>query len=104
MDDAFYSDGGSQDGNDPAEEKGETTDSIDEEEAENPTALIPMSALGDNAKEGDVITMRVKKVYGDEVEVSISSSKDSKPKKESQSPDEELDSMDSMKGGRYGSM
>ena len=92
MSDAFYS---SPEGEEEVAEETETTEetpeSVDEEEAANPTALLPTSALGKNAKVGDSITVKVVKIYGDEVEVSISSSE--KDSSLSKTADEELDSM-----------
>jgi len=92
MSDAFYS---SPEGTEEVAEETETTEetpeSVDEEEAANPTALLPTSALGKNAKVGDSITVKVVKIYGDEVEVSISSSE--KDSSLSKTADEELDSM-----------
>ena len=90
MDDAFYAD-------DSEGSEKEAPESIDEEESKYATALIPTSALGESAKKGDMITMKVVKVYGDEVEVELSSSRENN-KTESQTPSEELDEMDSMKG------
>jgi len=97
MDDSLYSDDSASD-----KTEKETPESVDEEESQNPTALIPTSALGGNAKQGDTITMRVVKVHGEEVEVEISSSSSKKTKNDSMTPSEELDEMDSMKGPRGG--
>lgn len=66
---AFYSPGG-QKGSSDIE-----TRSVDEEEAANPTSLIPLSALGENVKEGDTVTVRVVKLYDDEAEVEVTSGK-----------------------------
>lgn len=68
--------------------------SVDEENAESPTAIVPKSVLGEGTKVGDVCEMRVVADHGDEMEMEYVS----EPKEEStetQSPDEELDSMDS---------
>ena len=69
-----------------------TPDSIDEEEAANPTALIPTSALGGKVKAGDTVTIRVVKIYDDEAEVEISSASE-KSKPEAMSSDMELEAM-----------
>ncbi len=94
VDDSLYSDGES---SDATEEKTEPTDSVDEEAAENPTALLPLSALGGKAKAGDTVTMKVVKLHGsDEVEVEITSSSDETPDKEPATDDEELGELDKM--------
>lgn len=89
MDDAFYSD---------TEETSESKspESIDQEEAENPTALLPKSALGKDCKPGDKYTVKVVKVYGeDEVEVKVLPHKKTETDNtESMTASEELDSME----------
>lgn len=87
MDDSLYSA--------PEGEKEEATkdeaESVDDQNEENPTALIPTSALGKSAKVGDSITMKVTKIEGEEAIVELSSG-DKKTDKEMSSSDE-LDSM-----------
>ena len=68
-------------------------ESVDDEETENPTALLPVSSLGGNVKVGDSVTVRVVKVYDDEAEVEITSGKTEKPAKGEMSANEELDAM-----------
>ncbi len=93
MEDAFYSSpAGTEEVAEETETTKETPDSIDEEEAASPTALIPTSALGKSAKVGDTITIKVVKIYDDEAEVQISSGKT--PTSETQSADDELDAME----------
>lgn len=87
MDDALYS---APEGDKEEATKDEAA-SIDDQNEENPTALIPLSALGKNVKEGDSITLKVSKIDGEEAIVSLSSG-DKKANKE-QSSDDELDSM-----------
>lgn len=87
VDDAFYS---APEG-DKEEAPKDEAESIDDQNEENPTALIPLSALGKNVKEGDSITLKVSKIEGEEAIVSLSSG-DKKTDKE-QSSDDELDSM-----------
>lgn len=70
MDDSLYADGGESDG---VDDKAEPKDSVDEQEAANPTALIPASAFGGSVKAGDTGTWKAIKNHGEEVEVSISS-------------------------------
>lgn len=90
MDDSLY-------GGEPAEEKGEPKESVDEENAEHPTALLPKSAFGPKCKPGDSVTMKVIKDHGDEVEVELTSaSEDDETKTESKDANDELDSMDDM--------
>lgn len=88
-DDAFYStpDGGEE----AVVEETDETASVDEVEAANPTALLPKTALGTNPKPGDTITVKVLKVFDDEVSVELSSK--SKDKEETKSADMELDEM-----------
>lgn len=71
-------------------------DSVDEQNAENATALLPKSALGKNVKEGDKITLTVTKLHGEEVMVSLSS-KSKTEKTEPKSADEDIDSL----AGKY---
>jgi len=90
MSDAFYS---SPEGTEEVEETEtteETPESVDEEEAANPTALLPVSALGKNAKIGDTVTLKITKLYDDEAEVEISSGK---TPTEPMSADAEIDAM-----------
>jgi hypothetical protein len=70
------------------------TETVDEEADEQPSALLPKSALaGMSLKEGETITLKVVKDYGDEIEVSPVSGP-SKPKKSMMtSSDDELDMM-----------
>jgi len=82
---------------DAAETENETPDSIDEQEAENPTALLPLSALGKNVKAGDTVTLKVVKLYDDEAEVELSSETETESPAEDASAGEELDSMDTEK-------
>ncbi len=93
VDDSLYSDG---EPSDAADAKAEPQDSVDEKAAENPTALLPLSALGGKAKAGDTVTMKVVKLHGDEVEVEISSSSDETPDNEPATDDEELGELDKM--------
>lgn len=68
MDDLYASkDAGTQ--SETADET-ETPESVDEESESEPTALLPKSAFGGKTpKEGETVTLRVVKDYGDEVEV-----------------------------------
>lgn len=74
------------------ESETESPESVDEEADSEPSALVPKSALaGCNCKEGQTITMKVVKDYGDEVELAPVSG----PKKPMMSSaDEEIDGMD----------
>lgn len=95
MSDAFYS---SPEGEEEVSEETETTEetppeSIDEEEAANPTALLPTSALGKGAKVGDTITIKVVKIYDEEAEVQISSGKSKPTTEKTISADAELEAM-----------
>lgn len=95
MDDAFYSEPKEDNMPEPGPSE-DVPESIDEEEADNPTALLPVSSLGGNVKVGDSVTVRVVKVYDDEAEVEITSgnTKPAKPGPTSEmSANEELDSM-----------
>lgn len=95
MEDAFYSSPeGAEEVSEETETTEETPESIDEEEAANPTALIPTSALGKSAKIGDTITLKVVKIYDDEAEVRISSGKTKTTTEETMSADDELDAME----------
>lgn len=86
LDDSLYAD-------EPAEKA--KPDSVDEEAAENPTALLPLSAFGGKAKAGDTVTMRIVKVHGsDEVEVEISESVEEES--EMDTDDEELKQLEEM--------
>ena len=59
----------------PAKEEAAAPDkSVDEQNAEKPTALLPVSALGKGVKVGDSITVTVTKVMGDEATVELSGS------------------------------
>ncbi len=71
---------------------------MDDEAAENPTALLPLSALGGKAKPGDTVTLKIVKLHGDEVEVEISSSKEETMEDEDDmaTDDEELGELDKM--------
>ena len=95
MDDSLYADNISDKEENPAEDK---TESIDEENAENPTALIPTSALGGSAKVGDSVTLKVVALHDDEAEVEIASGKKGESKEEG-SADDELESMASTNKG-----
>ncbi len=90
MSDAFPDDEGA------TEETASETEevSVDEENAENPTALLPLSAFGKGAKAGDTITLKVVKLHGDEVEVELSAKTKSEETEKPMSADAELDSMD----------
>lgn len=84
MDDSLY-------GDESPADKPEENASVDEENAEEPTALLPMSALGGNAKVGDMLTLKVLKLHGDEVEVSIASSSDDEAGETESYGDEDMD-------------
>lgn len=69
--------------------------SVDEEEAENPTALLPRAALGKGAKIGDTVTLKVVAIHGDdEIEVALSQGK--RETKEPKTANAEIDEMDAM--------
>jgi len=71
MDPAIYSDEA------PAKEETAAPDkSVDEQNAEKPTALLPVSALGKGVKVGDSITLTVTKLAGDEATVELSGSEE----------------------------
>jgi hypothetical protein len=92
MDDSLYADKG-----DEKESPDEgANESVDEENAENPTALIPLSALGKGAKEGDSITLKVKKIEGEEAVVEIAAGKS---EESDTSANDELDTMASNNKG-----
>lgn len=74
LDEALYGDEPERDESKAESTYSKSEESVDEEAAENLTALLPLSALGGKAKSGDTITMRVVKVLGDEVSVEISES------------------------------
>lgn len=76
----------------PASEE-KAPETVDEENASNAskTILAPKAALGSMTKVGDECMMRVVADHGDEVELEYSDKED---KKESMSPDEEIDAMD----------
>lgn len=94
---AFYSPG--------SESADIDTRTIDEEEAANPTSLIPLSALGKDVKEGDTVTVRVVKLYDDEAEVEVTSGENNHEEEEEMpmnrggmmEANRELDSMDQEK-------
>lgn len=96
MDDSLYAGDGS--GKESAAE--DSPESIDEENAENPTALIPTSALGGKAKVGDSVMLKVVAIHDDEAEVEIASSKEMGMKDKPEANDE-LDSMSLMNKGGY---
>lgn len=88
MDDSLYSDESSSDSKSDAES------SVDEEAAENPTALLPVSSLG-GAKVGDTVTVKIVKLHGDEAEVKISSSdNESESESEPGEKDDEYNEME----------
>ena len=80
MDDSLYSD-------ESADSKS-APESVDEQAAENPTALLPLSALGGKAKVGDILTLKIVKLHGDEAEVEIESAHEGKSESESDSGEE----------------
>lgn len=95
----------------PTETKGRGEgESIDQEEAEATTAILPMKvAQGkhpDPVKEGDEIVLKVVKVYGDEVEVEYSETPASKIGKSEgygeSDANAELDKMDKGNPGGMG--
>lgn len=92
MDDSIYADDG-------VEEKPESNPSVDEETAEHPTALVPLSALGGGAKVGDTVTLKVVKVHGEEAEVEIASSHGEPTTKTASTGPEEEPDMDAMMEG-----
>lgn len=92
MTDAFYSEP-EMESETETEVETETPESIDEMEAENPTALIPTSALGKNPKEGDTITLKVVAIHDGEAEVELSTGETKPMKREMMAPDDELDEM-----------
>lgn len=93
MSDAFPSDDVEETETETETSKEETkADSVDEQNAENVTAILPTASLGKNVKDGDSITMTVKKVHGAETEV-ILSSKSKTEKTEPKSADEDIDSL-----------
>ena len=92
MNDAFYK----------APDRGEGSRTIDEEEENPQTALLPKSVCGDASyKEGDTITLRIVKDHGDEYEVEHSEPEEERGRGagRSQQPpipaDDELAAMDS---------
>lgn len=85
MDDSLYAEKG-MDETAPKE-------SVDEESAAKPTALIPTSAFGGNVTVGDTVTMKVLKLHGEEVEVELSSDGETESPAEELSANEELDTM-----------
>lgn len=90
MEDLYPSKPDAEEETESAEDEG--AESVDEEAAEESTALVPKSALaGCDCKEGSTITMKVVKNYGDEVllEPVNTPSKPTEP-----SADEEIDGMD----------
>ncbi len=84
MDDSLYSD-------DSSESK--SAQSVDEETAENPTALLPLSALGGKAKVGDTLTLKILKLHGEEAEVEIVSAGDSEKSKPDSGEEPDTDKM-----------
>jgi len=85
MDDSLYAG----DGAEKETSAEETPESVDEENAENPTALIPLSALGKGAKIGDTISLKVTKIEGEEAVVEIAAGES----KEDTSANDELETM-----------
>jgi hypothetical protein len=92
LDDSLYGDEG-------AEESTETVESVDEEAAETPTALLPLSALGGKANVGDTVTVKVVKLHGDEVEVEIAASEESESETMEVESESEYPDMDAMMKG-----
>ncbi len=67
MDDSLYSD--------DTPKSGDKPDSVDEQEAMEPTAMIDMKVLAGKhgpPKEGDEVVLKVVKVHGDQAEVEYS--------------------------------
>lgn len=93
MEDAFYSSPEGEEVVEETETTEETPESVDDEEAANPTALLPTSALGKGVKVGDSISIKVVKIYDDEAEVEISPSKP-QPETEEMSVGNELAALD----------
>ena len=82
----------------PDEESTEKTpadaETVDGENADNPTCLVPKSMLG-GARKGDTITMRIVADHGDECELAYQGGEtESKPKEDYE---RELDDLDSGK-------
>jgi len=84
MDDSLYGDGADA-------ETPEAKESVDEKNAENPTALLPASSFGVKVKPGDTGTWKVVKDHGEEVEVSLST--DAEEEATEPSADDEFDAM-----------
>lgn len=87
MDDAFYS-----------APQGGRPESVDEEEQENPSALLPKNILaGKKFNVGDEVVLKIVKDYGEEVEVEYASETPEKPAPEGMgmgmSAGDELDAM-----------
>lgn len=96
--DSLYSPEGSTSAAEP--EETEETESIDEEEASSPTAVIDnkvLSPAGKPLKEGDKITITVVKNFGDESEIKItteSAGSEVQPPDMMSESNSELDKMD----------
>ena len=60
----------------PEKEEAAPEQSVDEQAAEKPTALLPLSALGKGVKVGDTITLTVTKLAGEEATVELSGNRD----------------------------
>lgn len=91
----------------PADKGKGENESIDQEEAESETAMVPNKILqgksGEPLKEGDEVVLKIVKNFGDESEVAYS---ETKPGEigggEGAGADEELDAMDKGNPGGMG--
>lgn len=76
------------------ESEAQSTETVDEEAAESPSALLPKTILGGKKFEvGDEVVLRIKADHGDEVEVEYAPEKP-EGEGESESGASELDRMD----------
>lgn len=92
MDSTLYGDEGQKSSDSDA-----SKDSVDEESADNPTALLPLSAFGGKAKPGDTFTGKVIKNHDDEVEVEISQSSGKEPESETTTDEDGMGELEESK-------
>lgn len=89
-------------GSESVSDKHEASESVDQEEAEGVTAVVPnklLSPEGEPLKEGDEIVVRVVKNYGDETEIEYAPKKGGGEEAETETPKaddygSELEAMD----------
>jgi hypothetical protein len=76
---------------------------VDDQEQSPNSAVVPIALLGGHVKEGDTVTLKVLKLYGDEAELGPADEGEEGGEGDQEggpggSPNSELDQMDSMMG------